>query len=265
MFKKGNTWFFLVICLLATSGMAQGLPELRHCTTPTYKMDFYILLADKKINYKDTLSYHWFKSQRIYETQGSSAGYLLHGSFVKYDLGGQLAEKGQFKFGLRHGEWRSWYPSGHIRSVCYYKHGLLHGKMQVFDEEGKLTEAIKYKKGRAKISRRAPVTNPEVKNTDTDTTGTREGEKWFKFRKRGEETNAAEGQDEKPKREWRFGKKSNQDDAESQRNEADEPGWFKRLFKQKNEEMDPAQKKEEKRVEKEKKRAAKKAEKESKE
>lgn len=265
MIKKSNGWIFLVICLMATSGMAQGLAELRHCTTPTCKMDFYILLADKKINYKDTLSYHWFKSQKIYETQGSSAGYLLHGSFVKYYPGGQLAEKGVFKFGLRQGEWTSWYPSGHIRSVCYYKHGLLHGKMRFFDEDGKLIETLKYKKGLAKVSRRTALDNPEENNADTDTTRTDEDKKWFKRRKKLEETDTPQEQEEKPKKKWRFGKKSENNPTENQPNEADGPGWFKSLFKQKNQETDPAQKKEEKRLEREKRRAAKKAEKESKE
>lgn len=134
-------------------GHAQELAELRHFNTASYKMDFYISIAQKKINYADTLNYHWFKSQKLHITQGGSAGNLLHGNFLKFHINGQLAERGEFKYGLKHGEWMSWYESGELKSKLNYQAGRLKGSFLTFSRDGSISEKGKFKKGRKKLAK----------------------------------------------------------------------------------------------------------------
>lgn len=148
----------LLVFFLSSGFVWCQTPEaLRHCTTDDYKMDFYVSLKSKKVRYADTLSYYWFKAQKLYTTQGMSAGNILHGKFLKYHTNGQLAEQGEFDYGLKDGEWIKWYDSGKIQSKLTYKNGLLHGKFMVFDEEGNRIKIGKYKNGVAKIKPEKPI------------------------------------------------------------------------------------------------------------
>lgn len=160
------------LLLMGQSLFSQDLAGLRHCTTESYKMDFYVLLEDKKIRYRDTLPYYWFKAQKVHKTQGHSAGNLLHGSFSKYYISGQLAEHGEFEFGLRSGDWMTWYNSGQIKAVEHYKNGILHGRFERYDEAGNITEQGHYKKGEKKL---------KVRDVDLDSDSLDDGnESWFK-------------------------------------------------------------------------------------
>ncbi len=143
----------LSVFMLIGNTYAQNLAELRHFTTAQYKMDFYISSAQKKINYTDTLYYHWFKSQKLHITQGGSAGNLLHGNFQKFHVNGQLAERGEFKYGLKDGEWLTWYESGELESKQIYKKGVLNGSFSTYSKDGEITEEGKFKKGRKKQKR----------------------------------------------------------------------------------------------------------------
>lgn len=169
----GFKWGGVFGLLLVGQGLfSQDFTRLRHATTESYKMDFYILLEDKKIRYQDTLTYYWFKAQKLHKTQGHSSGNLLHGSFSKYYISGQLAEYGQFDFGLRSGEWTTWYDSGQIKTIEYYKNGILHGRFKCYDEVGNIIEQGHHKKGEKKLKVKAM-------ESDSDSLDTMD-ESWFK-------------------------------------------------------------------------------------
>lgn len=143
----------LFIFVLYGNGYAQNLAELRHYSTPHYKMDFYISTANKKVNYTDTLHYHWFKSQKLHITQGGAAGNLLHGNFQKFHISGQLAEHGEFKYGLKNGDWLTWYESGELESKLNYKDGVLKGAFTIYARDGRITEMGKYRNGQKKLQK----------------------------------------------------------------------------------------------------------------
>jgi len=128
-------------------------------------MDFYIALDEKKLNYSDTLSYYWYKSQKIHATQGMSAGELLHGNFLKYHTDGQLAEQGLFKYGLKHGLWMTWYENGKIKSRQTYKNGVLKGRFTFYNEDGSVKKSGKYKKG---IENVKPVDDVKINEDDNE-------------------------------------------------------------------------------------------------
>ena len=140
----------IVLAFLMSIGFSFGQENplsRRHCTSELYKMDFYVSSSDKKIRYKDTLEYFWFKGQKLHSTQGRSAGLVLHGQFSKFYKDGQLAEQGEFRYGLKNGEWLSWHPSGKIAGIYNYKRGVLHGHFFQFDKDGNPLKAGRYRKG----------------------------------------------------------------------------------------------------------------------
>jgi antitoxin component YwqK of YwqJK toxin-antitoxin module len=145
-------------------------------------MDFYISTSSKKINFKDTLKYHWFKSQKLHITQGGAAGHLLHGHFQKFHNSGQLAECGEFKFGLKDGEWLTWYESGGLKSKLYYHEGVLKGSYTLYTENGQLRESGRYRKGQKKLKkiRKNKSSQEPNPNNEDNNEGEEENTPWYK-------------------------------------------------------------------------------------
>ena len=143
-----KSFWTLSFIILSFCIEAQELKELRHFTTTDYSADFYISLDDKKVKYVDTLNYYWFKSQKVHITQGYAGGDLLNGSFTKFYVSGQLAERGEFEFGLQIGEWKTWYETGQLESIYNYENGVLDGNYFKYNESGKLIESGNYRNGK---------------------------------------------------------------------------------------------------------------------
>lgn len=185
----------LILLCLSTFSFSQAPVGLRHASSSEFKVDFYVNTTPKKIKYKDTLSYYWFKAQEIHISQGASSGYPLHGDYSKFYTNGQLAEKGLFKKGLKNGLWKSWYASGKIKSVYNYKNGLLVGDFVLFDEKGNTIEQGKFKKGIKEIQ------EEEKEKEKVEEVDEKEKKSWidlFKRKKNNEEGKVAgENIDEK--------------------------------------------------------------------
>jgi hypothetical protein len=175
---------------------AQDPQALRHAVTVECKMDFYILLSDKKINYQDTLFYTWFKSQKVHTTQGRSAGNLLHGNFSKHHLNGQLAEQGSYAYGLKNGEWTTWTTEGQLQDSKTYKNGRLKGDFANYDADGSISEKGKYKNGKKKLDR---IYLQAQKSAENDTLNPTKSERERKlFRNKEITENSAETSENEP-------------------------------------------------------------------
>jgi antitoxin component YwqK of YwqJK toxin-antitoxin module len=96
---------------------------------------------------RNTLEYSWYYKNKIKCTTGNYTGYLLDGSFICYDLKGNMLVKGTYKNGLKNGNWFHWTKSGKLRSIQSFKMGLLDGITQLFDSLGTLKSSIEYKSG----------------------------------------------------------------------------------------------------------------------
>lgn len=67
-------------------------------------------------------------------------------SYSAKDFG--KTEEGDYKEGLKDGEWAAYYPGGRIPAVSsVYKKGELNGTMKQFDRKGKLLQEMDYKDG----------------------------------------------------------------------------------------------------------------------
>ncbi|MGV6862295.1 MAG: toxin-antitoxin system YwqK family antitoxin [Putridiphycobacter sp.] len=139
------TYFFIIFGVYAYT--QNNYSEYRHIQNDSFRFDFYVDIEHKKIKYIDTVYYTWYKGKKIMNTQGNSSGDVLNGSCKKYYLKGQLAESGQYKYGLKVGKWQYWDESGNLTLIENYKKGYLNGYIYYY-ENGLLINKEKYKSGR---------------------------------------------------------------------------------------------------------------------
>jgi len=101
-------------------------------------LHFKVLDADKKgvRHHKSSKTYYWTKAQHVRATQGASSGQLLHGQFEAFYRDKQLAQKGNYRKGLKHGTWSFWNPNGTFQRIENWHNGILAGKQQFFDDNG---------------------------------------------------------------------------------------------------------------------------------
>lgn len=103
----------------------------------------------KKYNSKK--HYYWFKSQKILITQGGSSGSLLNGDYESFYKNNQLAEKGLFKKGLKHGVWRFWGQNGILIHQENWSSGIQIGKQLYYSDQGILEKTVLYKSNQVQI------------------------------------------------------------------------------------------------------------------
>lgn len=139
--------FSLIFFLFSiTSLVGQELSQKRLVKTDSFKLEFYVVEKQKVYSrLNDSLHYHWYKSQKMYITQGGVDGEVINGVFKKFYLTGQLAEKGQLYFGLKQGKWRTWHSNGNLKTIIEYRRGKKHGNVSRYDKDGTLIGASEYK------------------------------------------------------------------------------------------------------------------------
>lgn len=109
---------------------------------------FKVLDPDKRgvSRYRKDKFYYWFKTQKVLATQGGASGLLLHGPLEAFYDNKQLSQKGNFRKGLKDGEWIYWRMDGTIIRTEEWNKGKHSGHEKVYDATGKLATTIRYKK-----------------------------------------------------------------------------------------------------------------------
>ena len=101
---------------------------------------------------KDLQTYKLFKKKskiesliKGHETMESK----LNGLSISYSAKDyRKTEEGNYKEGVKHGEWIAFHPGGkNAAVVSNYKNGQLNGKMKQYSRRGKLLQEIDYKDG----------------------------------------------------------------------------------------------------------------------
>ena len=92
--------------------------------------------GDKKIKTNDNLFYYWYGAHDIKHTRGAFDGKLLHGKFVMFYRNKDLLSKGTFRFGLKDGEWNSWYLGGERKSKEKWRKGSVVGSAYYYWTNG---------------------------------------------------------------------------------------------------------------------------------
>ncbi len=88
--------------------------------------------------------YYWYKAQHVMSTQGGSSGQLLHGEFESFYDNKQLARKGEFRKGLKDGEWLYWRPDGTLYRSEHWKKGRAVGVTTLYDVNGEASETTRH-------------------------------------------------------------------------------------------------------------------------
>lgn len=112
------------------------------------KVNLNLLALNEPIRLRNDRMYFWLKSHEVHETQGDYAGQLLDGDYVRLDANNNLAEKGAFASGLKHGVWKSWYPNGLMASSTSWWLGEFHGPTMTYDSTGQLAAVSNYRNGK---------------------------------------------------------------------------------------------------------------------
>ena len=90
--------------------------------------------------------YYWYKAQHVLSTQGGSSGQLINGDFEVFYSNKQLAQKGAFKKGLKHGEWLYWREDGTLAYSEYWCKGSKKGVQKIYDGNGNETESTEFER-----------------------------------------------------------------------------------------------------------------------
>ena len=98
--------------------------------------------------YQKDKYYHWYKAQNVISTQGGSSGTLLNGKFEAFYPNKQLARKGSFHKGLKHGKWLYWREDGTLFSSENWVNGVQRGQQKCYDTDGQEIELTRVKRNR---------------------------------------------------------------------------------------------------------------------
>ena len=98
-----------------------------HYLNLIYEKDEVGNIIDSTYHFKDTLPNGFYK--------------LFHKNTI-------LAEQGEFKNSLKHGEWAYWKSDGTLHSIEHYKNGQLDGSKKVFWPNTLIKESLNYKNGK---------------------------------------------------------------------------------------------------------------------
>lgn len=140
----------LFLLVLLSSLFYKDDTQRKIINTPNYNYEFYVLVINEGASIDSNKMIYWYRSREIHNSFGAAGGNLLHGQYQKFYKSSQLAEKGEFEFGLKDGEWNTWYESGLKKEVIDYKEGLRHGHYTSFDSNGKLLDKGLYRNGKKK-------------------------------------------------------------------------------------------------------------------
>ncbi|WP_149915196.1 toxin-antitoxin system YwqK family antitoxin [Sphingobacterium cavernae] len=101
----------------------------------------------KVTNTATNSTYYWYTAGKIVQNQGGYDGKILHGDFSAFYPNKKMAERGEFKNGLKTGHWRKWRNDGTLQERTSWKKGIQTGKYVIFNELGNEIERGNKKNG----------------------------------------------------------------------------------------------------------------------
>jgi antitoxin component YwqK of YwqJK toxin-antitoxin module len=141
--KTKITLLFLYFPIIFLSYSFSDPYSIKRISDENFRYEFYV--TDKSVTPKPNKVYYWFKGGAIHSAQGGSGGDLLNEMFLKTYHSNQIAEKGNFKNGLKVGIWKTWHPNGSIESTQKWTKGLRTGMYYKYDKNGLVAETGCYK------------------------------------------------------------------------------------------------------------------------
>ncbi|WP_452223473.1 toxin-antitoxin system YwqK family antitoxin [Lacinutrix chionoecetis] len=131
-----------IILLITSCGASKDSIHKKKIQTTQFKEDFSVT-KESTFPKKDK-TYYWYKSNEIHQSNRDYSGDILHGNYTKYYINNQLAEKGQFDFGLKTNQWKSWFENGQVKSIKNYSNGKLNGEFVLYSNKGEVLTSGRY-------------------------------------------------------------------------------------------------------------------------
>lgn len=91
-------------------------------STQEIQIDMLPYKAEPKM--KNDRYYYWYLHNIIHSTQGGYSGQLINGHYIAFYPDHNLKEEGDFKTGLKNGEWKTWNSKGGLTSVTNWDEGV---------------------------------------------------------------------------------------------------------------------------------------------
>ncbi len=144
---------FILLFLLPLLVNAQKLPDFGFSKVRIIEPDKTIIAEIKAVNsnphVRPDLFYYWYSTNIIHTTQGGFSGKLLNGLYTEYYLNKNLKEQGNFKKGLKDGQWKTWNEDGTLVKITAWNDGVsvpadyatFWQKLNIFRRHGKHTAA----------------------------------------------------------------------------------------------------------------------------
>jgi antitoxin component YwqK of YwqJK toxin-antitoxin module len=88
------------------------------------------------------VTYAWQRNGQLRSTRGDFSGNILHGNFQEFDKSGKMMEKGNYYYGAKDGEWKSWNRNGEIIRLEKWDKGFLN-KRQSYENSKYTVEHFK--------------------------------------------------------------------------------------------------------------------------
>ena len=110
-----------------------------------YDIECYVSLKDVS-SFDEDKAYYWFKSGEIHTSRYGAGGFVLHKTYSKFYKSNQLAEKGEFNYGLKDGVWKTWYRNGQLKEIIKWNKGVKHGDFIAYNENGTELEKGNFKR-----------------------------------------------------------------------------------------------------------------------
>lgn len=121
-----------------------------------------------KNKYDKSKTYYWYKSQNVMSTQGGSSGLLLDGIYERFYSNKQLAIKGFYKKGLKHGTWTYWNKEGRLMKEEHWRKGASKSKTLVYDKKGNVKEEKNHRKEEVVYLSDQKLTKTNIDSTEVE-------------------------------------------------------------------------------------------------
>jgi len=112
-----------------------------------FDIECYVYLKKVK-DFDSNKEYFWFKAGSIHNSVANAGGLVLHKKYTKHYRSNQLAEQGEFNYGLKDGLWQEWYENGNLKSSTEWESGFKECKYNFYDENGSLILSGKYRQSK---------------------------------------------------------------------------------------------------------------------
>lgn len=122
----------------------------------------------KNNKYDNSLTYYWYKSQNVMSTQGGSSGLLLNGIYEQFYANKQLAIKGFFKKGLKHGTWTYWNEEGRLKKEEFWRHGKPKKSAVIYNKNGGIKKEKNYGKDEVVHNLEDKVITTNIDSTEVE-------------------------------------------------------------------------------------------------